>query len=246
MSSSDNALSNALPGTTITGDEAPVENSSQQPNENAPAQRLSKNAIKRQLKQERIDKHKQERKAELERKRAEEAKQKAEEAAKKAEQQQQQQGNKQSSADQDNDDDYEDVDEEEALNKKGGPKWLKTTVENTLNMSITMKPIAIFRSCFSRKNGTPRQGAIAPNSKGYLKLIPENCFGKLSSHHSLINLSDFSHVWLIYYMHDNRKNFSQTKPKARPPRLNGGAVGLFATRSPHVCFFWRVICCFYF
>lgn len=139
------------------------------------------------------------------------------------------------------DDGNDEHSDEEAGNKKdekqGPPKtWLTTRVEDSLDMQITMKPIAIFKSCFSRKNGTPRQGAIVPHSKGYLKLIPDNCFGKLVSHHALINLTDFSHVWLIYYFHDNRKNFTKTKPKAKPPRLNGAAVGLFATRSPHVRF----------
>ena len=131
-------------------------------------------------------------------------------------------------------DEYEDVVDEKNEMMKKKPKWLTTRVEDSISMQITMKPIAVFKSCFSRKNGTPRQGAIAPHSKGYLKLIPENCFGKLVSHHALINLTDFSHIWIIYYFHDNRKNFTMKKPKARPPRLNGGAVGLFATRSPHV------------
>lgn len=38
--------------------------------------------------------------------------------------------------------------------------WLKTTEEQVKTMPISMKPIAIFKSVFSRKNGTPRQGII--------------------------------------------------------------------------------------
>lgn len=102
---------------------------------------------------------------------------------------------------------------------------------------ITLKPISYFKSVFSRKNATPRQGSLAPNSKGHLQLIPDTCFGKLTTHHSLIGLEEFSHLWIIYIFHDNGQEYSlrncQVKPKVTPPRLNGKKVGVFATRAPH-------------
>jgi len=133
-------------------------------------------------------------------------------------------------ADSNNDDDHQQ--QQSPLS----PPSSTTTNNNTNNNTISLRPIAYFSSVFSRKNATPRQGSLAPYSKGFLKLVPENCFGKLTTHHSLTGLQEFSHVWIIYVFHDNGVHFEQrgmVKPKIAPPRLNGRKVGVFATRAPH-------------
>jgi tRNA-Thr(GGU) m(6)t(6)A37 methyltransferase TsaA len=103
--------------------------------------------------------------------------------------------------------------------------------------SISMKPIAYFSSVFTRKNATPRQGSLVPHSKGYLELLPETCFGRNITHHSLVGLKEFSHIWIIYIFHDNGSEYQsrncRVRPMISPPRLNGRKVGVFATRSPH-------------
>ena len=119
--------------------------------------------------------------------------------------------------------------------------------ETIKSMKIEMKPIGIFHSCYKFKNATPRQGALAPIGRGKLK-IQSPLFSSNNQHHSLLGIEQFSHIWLIYYFHDNNNmeklnNTSQTdnedessgtlRPQVKPPRLNGKKVGLFSVRSPH-------------
>jgi tRNA-Thr(GGU) m(6)t(6)A37 methyltransferase TsaA len=99
--------------------------------------------------------------------------------------------------------------------------------------TILMKPIGYMESVFNRKNATPRQGSLAPSTKGKLKLLPQNCFGPRTTHQSLMGLEEFSHVWIIYLFHDNGEGGASLRPKITPPRLNGKRVGVFATRTPH-------------
>jgi tRNA-Thr(GGU) m(6)t(6)A37 methyltransferase TsaA len=48
---------------------------------------------------------------------------------------------------------------------------------------------------------------------------------------SLQGLNGFSHIWVIFLFHKaQHKNY---RPKVQPPRLEGGRVGVFASRSPH-------------
>ncbi|KAL0490813.1 Nef-associated protein [Acrasis kona] len=106
-------------------------------------------------------------------------------------------------------------------------------VNGANNTNLIVKPIGIFESVFTRKNATPRQGALCTKSKGRLVLTPENCFGKFAQGHGLDGLQDFSHLWLIYHFHDNGDDYKQIRTKVRAPRLNGGKVGVFASRTPH-------------
>ena len=50
--------------------------------------------------------------------------------------------------------------------------------------------------------------------------------------HSLQNLSEFSHIWLLWVFHQNQETVKSVKAKVAPPRL-GDRVGVFSTRSPH-------------
>ncbi|XP_051142421.1 uncharacterized protein LOC127259257 isoform X1 [Andrographis paniculata] len=102
--------------------------------------------------------------------------------------------------------------------------------------SYPMTPIAVVRSCFSTRNGTPRQPLLVPLAKASLLFdysrVPQA---------SLQGLEGYSHCWIIYVFHLNTdlnklwKHPSQSrfKAKVRVPRLKGERVGVFATRSPH-------------
>jgi tRNA-Thr(GGU) m(6)t(6)A37 methyltransferase TsaA len=89
-----------------------------------------------------------------------------------------------------------------------------------------VRAIGVLESCFKEKFGTPRQPQLVPSSTAKLtvrkEFIPEQ---------SLKGLSEFSHVWLLSWLHLNtNKKFKST---VHPPRLKGGTVGVFASRSPH-------------
>mmetsp|Transcript_19480 Transcript_19480/g.41082 ORF Transcript_19480/g.41082 Transcript_19480/m.41082 type:complete len:389 (-) Transcript_19480:165-1331(-) len=93
-------------------------------------------------------------------------------------------------------------------------------------------------SPYTKRMGTPRQGALVPSGRGYIQLkIPVECVEGLES---------YSHAWILFTFHantDNPNNAKKTnnngsvmnlsKTKIRPPRGNGIKVGMLSTRSPH-------------
>ncbi|KAK7265312.1 hypothetical protein RJT34_32930 [Clitoria ternatea] len=99
-----------------------------------------------------------------------------------------------------------------------------------------MTPIGVVRSCFSTRNGTPRQPLLVPLARASLVFnttrVPPP---------SLEGLTDYSHCWILYVFHLNtdldklwkHPSHSGFKAKVRVPRLKGGRMGVFATRSPH-------------
>lgn len=110
--------------------------------------------------------------------------------------------------------------------------------------SITMQPIGKIASVYRLCVGTPRQGLLAPNSRGRIDLNPN----RISSD-SIIDLDKFSHVWVVFIFHlnsntkqvkrsqatieDGKKTKRQFPAKIAPPALGGKRVGVFATRTPH-------------
>ncbi|KAB1204192.1 Nef-associated protein 1 [Morella rubra] len=102
--------------------------------------------------------------------------------------------------------------------------------------SYPMAPIGIIQSCFSTRNGTPRQPLLVPLARAGLifdsSRVPPA---------SLEGLGEYSHCWIIYVFHLNTNldklwkepSRSKFKAKVRVPRLKGGRMGVFATRSPH-------------
>ncbi|OGS14116.1 MAG: tRNA (N6-threonylcarbamoyladenosine(37)-N6)-methyltransferase TrmO [Elusimicrobia bacterium RIFOXYA12_FULL_57_11] len=91
---------------------------------------------------------------------------------------------------------------------------------------LEIKPIGTLESCFQEKFGTPRQPRLVPGALSKLRVNPQ-----FAPAHSLSGLAEFSHVWLLSWMHLNtNKTFH---PKIHPPRLKGGKIGVFASRSPH-------------
>ena len=110
-----------------------------------------------------------------------------------------------------------------------------------LKIAFPLKPIGILRSCFSRRNGTPRQPLLVTAARAKLTLRPE-----LGPEY-LEGLSSFSHCWILYIFHENTDlqrlwaspttthptQYLAPKGKIRVPRLNGKKIGVFSTRSPH-------------
>ncbi len=89
-----------------------------------------------------------------------------------------------------------------------------------------MEPIGFLESCYRDKFGTPRQPGLVKASWARLKIR-----GDLQPEQALQGLEGFSHVWLIWVFHQNKT--SRYHAKVHPPRLQGGSMGLFATRTPH-------------
>ena len=101
----------------------------------------------------------------------------------------------------------------------------------------TYHSIGRIESCFKDCVGTPRQGQLAPATRGRL------IFDKSISPCALEGLEHFDLIWIIFVFHANT-NVSQAKKvvrsngaftfraKVSPPLLKK-KVGVFATRSPH-------------
>ncbi len=87
------------------------------------------------------------------------------------------------------------------------------------------EPIGFVKSCFKEKFGTPRQGNLAPFTRGYIEINKE-----WDPHKALMGIEAFSHAWVIFCFHDNSAH--QYKPLVSPPRLGGKRLGVFATRAP--------------
>lgn len=94
--------------------------------------------------------------------------------------------------------------------------------------NIQTVPIGYISSCFSVKNGTPRQPTICGPSRAELR-IQQSIFNNPG--HALVGLEQYSHVWIIFVFHKN--GHLTYKAKVKPPRLNGQRVGVYSTRSPH-------------
>jgi tRNA-Thr(GGU) m(6)t(6)A37 methyltransferase TsaA len=100
----------------------------------------------------------------------------------------------------------------------------KQASENDGN-NMTLKRIGTVVSPYTKRMGTPRQGALVPASRAFVQLsIPMV---------TLDGLDQYSHAWLIFEFHANTDLAESKKTKIRPPRGGGIKVGQLATRSPH-------------
>ncbi|XP_059460317.1 uncharacterized protein LOC132189590 [Corylus avellana] len=108
--------------------------------------------------------------------------------------------------------------------------------DNVESSSYPMAPIGVIQSCFSTRNGTPRQPLLVPLARACLVFDPNRVPPA-----SLEGLGEYSHCWIIYVFHLNTNmeklwkepSKSRFKAKVKVPRLKGGRMGVFATRSPH-------------
>lgn len=104
----------------------------------------------------------------------------------------------------------------------------------SMDVSFPFRPIGYAQSCFSQRNGTPRQPGLCDKARCLIQLsasIPSS---------ALDGLQDYSHCWILYVFHENNDlakvwagDRQNLKAKIAVPRLNGGKKGVFATRSPH-------------
>jgi tRNA-Thr(GGU) m(6)t(6)A37 methyltransferase TsaA len=89
--------------------------------------------------------------------------------------------------------------------------------------ALVVHPIGILRTPFVEKREAPRQPAAARGVAGRIELLRDQNF-----EHALEDLSTYSHLWIVFWFHEN----SGWKPKVLPPRSTRKR-GVFATRSPH-------------
>lgn len=89
-------------------------------------------------------------------------------------------------------------------------------------------PIGRLSSCFVRLNGTPRNaGGLCSHARAVLRLsCPEPAA-------AADGLAEFSHVWVLFGFHRNKKIAGAAKPKVAPPKLGGRRVGVLSTRAPY-------------
>lgn len=100
--------------------------------------------------------------------------------------------------------------------------------------SYPFRPIGNIRSCFTERNGTPRQPFLVEGARAIL-CLRDDLQADITE-----GLSGYSHCWLLYIFHKNtdldkflRDGGKQVKSKVHVPRLNGGKLGVYATRTPH-------------
>lgn len=121
---------------------------------------------------------------------------------------------------------------------------MNSAEDSSILDSITLQPIGKIASVYRLCVGTPRQGLLAPNSRGRIDLNRS----RISSD-SIIDLDKFSHVWVVFIFHlnsntkqvkrsqakieDGKETKRQFPAKIAPPALGGKRVGVFATRTPH-------------
>lgn len=89
-----------------------------------------------------------------------------------------------------------------------------------------LQTIGILKTCYPDKFGVPRQPGLVEAAWG--ELVFEREF---QPEIALEGIEEFSHLWLIFGFHLNTNQVY--RPKVHPPRLGGGSIGVFATRSPH-------------
>lgn len=96
--------------------------------------------------------------------------------------------------------------------------------------TMLLKRIGTIHSPFVKRMGTPRQGALAPHSRGFIQFdptVPMACID---------GLQHYSHAWLVFEFHantDSHRSGILKRTKVKPPRGGGIKVGQLATRSPH-------------
>lgn len=108
---------------------------------------------------------------------------------------------------------------------------------DTQKHNLQLHCIGTVVSPYTKRMGTPRQGALVPSGRGFIQLrIPVEC---------VEGLEMYSHAWVLFTFHANTDTPNATsnsgdgsmmnlsKTKIRPPRAGNIKVGMLATRSPH-------------
>lgn len=108
---------------------------------------------------------------------------------------------------------------------------------------MIMRSIGTVQSPYTKRMGTPRQGALAPHGRGFIQFDPS-----VAPMDCLHGIEAYSHIWIIFEFHantdlsvgrqegssDGQTQANTRKTKIRPPRAPKGVkVGQLGTRSPH-------------
>lgn len=96
-------------------------------------------------------------------------------------------------------------------------------------IKLTHHAIGTLHSPYREKFAVPRQPGLVPSATAELEILaPYNDINAFNG------LDEFSHLWLVFSFHKNKKTDDSWNPTVRPPRLGGNKrVGVFATRSPN-------------
>jgi len=91
---------------------------------------------------------------------------------------------------------------------------------NAYGDTYTFRPIGIIYTPFQKQEGMPIQGALSPESQGWIEVFPEYIQG-------LKDVDGFSHLILLYVFHRSEGYQLVTRPfLEETPR------GLFSIRAP--------------
>lgn len=90
-------------------------------------------------------------------------------------------------------------------------------------LTLTLEPIGVIHTPFADKRSAPRQPSRARGVTGRVELVRGR-----GLEYAVSDLSEWSHVWLVFWFHLNRG----WRPKVRPPR-SAMKRGVLSTRSPH-------------
>ena len=97
-----------------------------------------------------------------------------------------------------------------------------------MNKQLTVPIIGVMHSAFKQKFGIPRQPNLV-NTVSYI--VMQAPYDNL---HAFTGIEQFSHIWLLWQFHENKRSNQQDNFQAliRPPRLGGNQkIGVFASRS---------------
>jgi tRNA (adenine37-N6)-methyltransferase len=89
-------------------------------------------------------------------------------------------------------------------------------------MKLVLEPIGVVRTPFGDRQAAPRQAALEAVA-ARIELTASADF-----EHALADLDRWSHIWVLYWFHEN----ADWRPKVLPPRSEEKR-GVFATRAPH-------------
>lgn len=104
-----------------------------------------------------------------------------------------------------------------------GPETL-VSASDTQTTAFQCQPIGLVHSCFKEKFGIPRQPGLALTARAELELI-----GDYARMDAVRGLDRCSHIWVLFLFSEHLDR--GWTPLVRPPRSQGGKMGVFATRA---------------
>ncbi|MDQ6969763.1 MAG: tRNA (N6-threonylcarbamoyladenosine(37)-N6)-methyltransferase TrmO [Mariprofundus sp.] len=109
-------------------------------------------------------------------------------------------------------------------NKKAKSYTDDAEYADSASLQIDMQAIGVVHSSYKERFATPRQASLDTAQAAQIHLN-----SGLNFEQAVKDLQNFSHIWVIYWMHLNQG----WNPTVMPPRGPKVRRGLFATRAPH-------------